>query len=284
MTDPEPKKRQSEPSPEALRLIQTGMRATIVELEQRIRWASEREVPSPGDSRLAEEQRRFWSGVKTDFEEIRATYVIALERLERAEAGMGLPPNILAISSRLSLSLRDHFSSSTGLVVRAWPANVRERTAEASLVVHAKAKGRWFADVFVRITEKMDGAYDVFAEASMQLYHWEVDLRSRRIEEVLGKYREKYGAKGAVGEPYDSLEGEPNYGAALGVVFPIASSTYDAKDFSTERVCEELAKSAAERLPEMERLCKELVGALSAQDAPLRPPERDASNSSNLFT
>lgn len=78
----------------------------------------------------------------------------------------------------------------------------------------------------------------------------------------MGKYRERYGVKAVVGESHDSLEGEPWIGTTLDVVFPIASSSYDAKDFDTERVAEELASSASERLPEMEKLCNELVGAL----------------------
>ena len=93
----------------------------------------------------------------------------------------------------------------------------------------------------------------------MRLYNHEVDLRSRRIEEAMTKYGKKYGAKAVVGESYDSLEGDPWVGTTLSIIFPIASSSYDAKDFDAKRVAEELAKSAAERLPEMENLCKELL-------------------------
>jgi|GEM_PF-6429643 len=77
------------------------------------------------------------------------------------------------------------------------------------------------------------------------------------------KYGKKYGAKAAVGESYDSLQVDPWLGTTLSILFPIADASYDAKDLDTEQVAEELAKSVAERLPEMEKLCKELVGTNS---------------------
>jgi hypothetical protein len=148
------------------------------------------------------------------------------------------------------------------LVVKVWPARALQRTAEATLVVHAKPRGRWFALVNISVMDSTNGTYHISAEASMRLYHYEVDLRSRRIEEAVTRYGKKYGAKALVGESYDSLEGsEPWTANTLDVVFPIASSSYDGKGFDSKHVAEELARSAAERLPEMEKLCKELVGA-----------------------
>jgi hypothetical protein len=99
--------------PEIFLLAKKNIRESIVELEQRIRWVSEREVPSAGDSRLAKEQRRFWSNIKTDFEAVRATYLVALERLERlerAEAELGLLPRCLSICAQLSKSLRERLT------------------------------------------------------------------------------------------------------------------------------------------------------------------------------
>jgi hypothetical protein len=158
------------------------------------------------------------------------------------------------------VSFRDQFASSARLVVKAWPARALQRTAEATLVVHAKPRGRWFALVFLSVTYTTDGKYHISSEASMRLYNHEGDLRSRRIDEAMTDYREKYGAKAIVGESYDSLEGDPWVGTTLDVIFPIGSSSHDAKEFDAKKVAGELARSAAERLPEMEKLCKELVG------------------------
>jgi len=256
-----PKKHQPKITPEVLHVVQKSLKESIVELEQRIRWAAYRTVPSPGGSRLAKEQRRFWSSIKADFEAVRATYLVALKHLERAEAELGLTTPCLAICARLAASLKERLASSTRLDVKAWPASVLERTAEAALVVHPNPKRRWMTLVFLSVTYTTDGKYDISSSASMRLYNHEVDLRSRRLEEAMTKYGKKYGAKAAVGESYDSLQGDPWLGTTLSIIFPIASSSYDAKDFDAEQVADELARSAAERLPEMEKLCKELVGA-----------------------
>jgi hypothetical protein len=58
-----PKKHQPKTTPEVIQVVQKSLRESIVELEQRIRWTAYRTVPSPRDSRLAKEQRRFWSSV-----------------------------------------------------------------------------------------------------------------------------------------------------------------------------------------------------------------------------
>lgn len=72
-----------EPGVEGLRLVRDGIKASMAELEERIKRCSQREVAGPSDSKVAEGQREFWSEVRKDLEGVRMAYVAILRLAER---------------------------------------------------------------------------------------------------------------------------------------------------------------------------------------------------------